>query len=137
MVKVWADHHLARLLEELAHLVVDAVLDTKESRDPDLVLSVHHREELLELEALCVKDTRVALDFWRSLYLHLGSVLEHLSAHLCNGFASVLLQFDEGCDNVVLELADELFSGVTKGIYIVHVGNQVDDNVAFRGLSHN
>ena len=113
MVEVWADHHLARLLEELAHLVVDAVLHTKESRNPDLILSVHHREEFLELEALRVKDTRVALDFWRSLYFHLGSILEHLSAHLCNGFASVLLQFDEGSNDVVLELGDELFSGVT------------------------
>lgn len=113
MIKVRADNHLAGLFKELAHLVVDTVLHTNESRDLDLILSVKHREEFLILEALCIKDTRVALDFWRSLYLHLGSILEHLSAHLCNGFASVLLQLDEGSNNVVLELADELFSWVT------------------------
>ena len=128
------DHDFVGVLEKLAQLVVVAVLDADKSRDPNLVLSVDELEELLVVETLSVEKTWVALNLRWSLNLHLCAIFEHLAAHLGDCLTTVLLQLDEGSDDVVLQFADELLSGVTQWVDVRQLSKLVHLNVFARWL---
>ena len=134
VLHVRSDDDLVGILEELSQLVVDAILDSEQRDDADLILRVHHLEELLVGEALGIEETWVTLELRRPFNLNLGAILKHLSAHLSNSFAAVFLQLGECSHNVVLKLADELLSWVTKWVNVINVCKQVHDNVALRWL---
>ena len=91
IVEVRTDLNLVCVLEELSHLVVDAVLNLKDGRNAHIILSVHHLEEFFMLETLSVKKTWVTLNLRRPLNLHARAILIHLATHFSHCLSAVLL----------------------------------------------
>jgi len=92
---VRSNNDLASLLEQLAHLVVNTVLNAEKGDDLSGSLAVEHFEELLVDESLSIKKTRVTLNLGRPFNLDLGAIFEHLASHIRNSLATVFLQLDE------------------------------------------
>ena len=81
------------------------------------------------LETLSIEKARVALDFWGPFHLHASAIFVHLTAHLCHSLSAVFLQLDEGSDDIVFELADELLGRVAHWVDVGDLCNQVDLDV--------
>ena len=80
-------------------------------------------------ETLSIKKTWVSLNLRRSFNFHTSAIFEHLATHLCHSPFTVLLEFDERCDDIVLKFADDLLGWKTNGIDIVQVSEQIQYHV--------
>ena len=128
--KVGANDKVCHIFEFDTHVIIGVILDTQKGWNIDFFDSVDHGEEFLIVEALGGEKARVTLDLRRALHLDLCAILEHLSSHLEDCLAAVLLQLDERLNYIIFETADELLSGVAHRVNIVHLGEQVNDYIA-------
>lgn len=82
-------------------------------------------------ESLGVNKTGIAHNLGRFFNLDLSAIFKHLATHIFDSFTSILFQFDERLDNIVLKFADELLCGVAHRVDVVHIGKQVNSNILF------